>query len=126
MYKTLFRQGYPFSYDLGEIAQYYLAYDRLMHHWRTSLPGVMHELSYESLISDQEGVTRSLLDFCGLEFEASCLAFERNPAPAFTASASQVRRPLYRSSLTLWTHYADQLEPLRQQLAAGGVALGQP
>jgi tetratricopeptide (TPR) repeat protein len=123
MYKTLFRQGYPFSYDLGEIAQYYLAYDRLMQHWRNSLPGVMHELSYERLISDQEGVTRSLLEFCGLEFEAGCLAFERNPAPAFTASASQVRRPLYQSSLALWTHYADQLEPLRQKLAAAGVAL---
>jgi tetratricopeptide (TPR) repeat protein len=126
MYKTLFRQGYPFSYDLGEIAQYYLAYDRLMRHWRASLGRVLHEISYESLVSDQEGVTRALLDFCGLEFEAGCLAFERNPAPAFTASASQVRRPLYQSSLALWTHYADQLEPLRQQLAAGAVALAHP
>jgi tetratricopeptide (TPR) repeat protein len=126
MYKTLFRQGYPFSYDLGEIAQYYLAYERLMQHWRSSLPGLIHELSYERLIGDQEGVTRSLLDFCGLKFEAGCLAFERNPAPAFTASASQVRRPLYQSSLTLWTHYADRLEPLRQQLAAGGVSLTPP
>jgi tetratricopeptide (TPR) repeat protein len=121
MYKTLFKQGYPFSYDLAEIGQYYVAYRRLMAHWSATLPGVICEVSYEQLVADQEAVTGSLLEFCGLEFEPACLNFERNPSPAYTASASQIRRPLYSSSVALWTHYASELAPLRQQLEGSGV-----
>jgi hypothetical protein len=123
MYKTLFRQGYPFSYDLNEIGHYYVGYHRLMQHWRGALPGVIHDLSYERLIADQAGETRQLLEFCGLEWEEQCLAFERNPNATATASASQVRRPLYDSSVALWTHYASELAQLRAQLEAAGVVV---
>jgi tetratricopeptide (TPR) repeat protein len=123
MYKTLFRQGYPFSYDLNEIGQYYAGYYRLMQHWGGALPGVIHEVNYERLIADQGGETRRLLAFCGLEWEERCLAFERNPTATATASASQVRRPLYDSSVALWTHYASELAELRAQLEAAGVVI---
>jgi Sulfotransferase family len=121
MFKTLFRQGYPFSYDLGEIGQYYLGYRRLMQHWREVLPGAIHDVSYEELIAGQEVETRRLLAFCGLDWEERCLSFERNPAPTVTASASQVRRPLYDSSVELWKNYDHQLSGLRLQLQTAGV-----
>ncbi len=123
MYKTLFKDGYPFSYDLGEIARYYIAYRRLMDHWTAVLPGAIHELNYESLVADQAGETRKLLEFCGLEWQAACLDFHRNAAAATTASASQIRRPLYDSSVAQWRHYATQLAPLQTQLNAAGIAL---
>jgi hypothetical protein len=122
-YKTLFKNGYPFSYDLGEIARYYAAYRRLMDHWRAALPGVIHEQSYESLIGDQRGETRKLLEYCGLEWEDACIAFHRNPAPITTASASQVRRPLYDSSVAQWRHYEPQLAELKAGLIAEGIDL---
>jgi tetratricopeptide (TPR) repeat protein len=121
MFKKLFRQGYPFSYDLAEIGQYYVGYRRLMQHWHEVLPGFIHDVSYEELIASQEVETRRLLAFCGLDWEERCLSFERNPAPTATASASQVRSSLYDSSVELWKNYEDRLGGLRQQLTAAGI-----
>jgi tetratricopeptide (TPR) repeat protein len=123
MYKTLFKNGYPFSYDLGEIAQCFGAYRRLMDHWRATLPDAVYDLSYESLIDDQLGETRKLLEYCGLEWEDGCLAFHQNPAPIMTASASQVRRPLYDSAVAQWRHYEPQLGGLKALLRAQGIDL---
>jgi tetratricopeptide (TPR) repeat protein len=123
MYKTLFKDGYPFSYDLSEIAQYYIAYRRLMEHWRATMPGRIHELKYERLIADQRGETRALLGFCGLDWEEGCVEFHLNTAATTTASASQVRRPLYESSVSAWRHYEPQLAEVRTQLLAAGIDL---
>jgi tetratricopeptide (TPR) repeat protein len=121
MYKTLFKDGYPFSYDLGDIARYYIAYRRLMDHWQSVMPGAIHELNYERLVADQAGETGKLLDFCGLEWQDACLDFHRNASATTTASASQIRRPIYDSSVAQWRHYAAQLAPLHDQLNAAGL-----
>ena len=121
IYKTLFQDGYPFSYDLAELAQYYAGYRRLMAHWSAMLPQTIHQLSYEELVADQIGQTRRLLQFCGLEWQGACAQFHLNPAPTTTASAAQVRRPLYDSSLQQWRHYQRQLAPLASQLRAAGI-----
>ncbi|MGA2187747.1 MAG: sulfotransferase [Steroidobacteraceae bacterium] len=123
MYKTLFKDGYPFSYDLTDIGRYYVAYRRLMDHWRRTLPGAIHELSYEDLVCDQDTETRRLLGYCGLEWQDACAQFHRNPAPTTTASAAQVRRPIYDSSVAQWRHYGAQLGVLRDALASAGIAL---
>jgi tetratricopeptide (TPR) repeat protein len=123
IYKTLFKDGYPFSYDLEELGRYYVAYRKLMAHWHSTLPGVIHDLSYERLVRDQVGETRRLLEFCGLEWQDACLAFQRNTAATTTASATQVRQPLYDSSIDQWRHFAQQLEGLRRQLLKDGIEL---
>jgi hypothetical protein len=123
MYKTLFKDGYPFSYDLDEIAAYYVAYRRLMDHWCATMPGVIHPVSYENLVADQHAETRKLLAFCGLEWHEACVQFHRNPAATTTASASQVRRPIYGSSVAQWRHYAAQLDGLRSALESAGIEL---
>jgi Flp pilus assembly protein TadD len=120
MYKTLFKDGYPFSYDLSEIGRYYVAYRRLMEHWRTSMPGAIHELNYEDLVADQRRVTHELLEYCGLGWEEGCVQFHRNPTATTTASAAQVRRPMYRSSVDLWRHYEGQLAELKHQITSAG------
>lgn len=121
IYKKLFQDGYPFSYDLEELGRYYIAYRRLMHHWMATLPGLIHEMSYEALVADQRRETQSLLAFCGLPWQDACLEFHANPAPATTASAAQVRHRLYDKAISEWRQYAMQLEPLRRQLAAAGI-----
>jgi tetratricopeptide (TPR) repeat protein len=122
MYKTLFKDGYPFSYDIAEIARYYIGYRRLMDHWQTTLPGVIHSLGYEALVADPLEEIRKLLDFCGLEWQDSCAEFYKNPAPTTTASAVQVRRPLYDSSVSQWRHYAEELAELSGLLEAAGIS----
>jgi tetratricopeptide (TPR) repeat protein len=123
LFKTLFRSGSPYSYDLGDLARYYLAYHELMQHWRRVLPGRFLELDYERLVQSQQHATRALLDWCGLAFEPQCLEFHRNTAPAATASAAQVREPIHARSIGNWKHYAALLAPLAAALRAGGVAV---
>jgi tetratricopeptide (TPR) repeat protein len=122
MYKTLFKDGYPFSYDLTEIARYYIGYRRLMDHWQTTLPGAIHSIGYEAVVADPLEEIRKLLDFCGLEWQDSCAEFHKNPAPTTTASAAQVRRPLYDSSVSQWRHYAEELAELNSLLDAAGIS----
>ena len=121
IYKVLFDRGYPFSYDLNELADYYAGYRRLMAHWERVLPGRLIEIEYESLVARPEPEIRRLLAALGIPFEPRCLAFDRNPAPVATASAAQVRRPLYAESVASWRHYARQLAPLAARLRAAGV-----
>jgi tetratricopeptide (TPR) repeat protein len=122
MYKTLFKDGYPFSYDLAEIARYYIGYRRLMDHWQRTLPGVIHSIGYEALVADPLEEIRALLEFCGLEWQDSCAEFHKNPAPTTTASAAQVRRPLYDSSVSQWRYYAEELAELSGLLNAAGIS----
>ena len=121
MYKMLFKDGYPFSYDLSELARFYAGYRQLMAHWESTLPGRIHALRYEALIADQIGETRRLLGFCGLDWEEACTQFHLDPTPTTSASAAQVRRPLYDTSVSQWRHYEEQLAPLRAALSAAGV-----
>jgi tetratricopeptide (TPR) repeat protein len=121
MYKALFKDAYPFSYDLQDIARYYVGYRRLMGHWQAIMPEGIHTVRYEALVADQAGESRKLLDFCGLEWQESCAQFYKNPSAASTASAAQVRRPIYDSSVAQWRHYETQLAGLRSQLEAAGI-----
>jgi tetratricopeptide (TPR) repeat protein len=123
MYKTLFKDGYPFSYDLDEIAQYYIAYRKLMDHWSAVMPGAVYALNYENLVADQINETHKLLEFCGLDWQDACAEFHRNPSATTTASASQVRRPIYGSSVAQWRHYAAQLAVLSDALESAGIEL---
>jgi hypothetical protein len=122
MYKTLFRMAYPFSYDLSDLASYYAAYAALMQHWRDTLGSRLIEIDYETLVADQEQTTRGLLQACGLPWQDACLEFHRNESPSLTASAAQVRQPLYRSSVDSWRRYERELQPLVHALNAHEVA----
>jgi tetratricopeptide (TPR) repeat protein len=123
MYKTLFRMAYPFTYDLTDLGRYYLAYADLMQHWRGSLGARLIEIDYEALVLDQEASTRRLLSACTLRWDPACLEFHRNQAPSLTASAAQVRQPIYSSSIGLWRRYEAGLQPLLTLLRAGGVPI---
>ncbi len=123
IYKTLFRAGYPFSYSLQDVGRYYIAYYNLMKHWRKTIPNSFLDVDYEAVVSNQEGETRRILDYCGLEWEDACMDFHRNQGPVATASASQVRQPIYSSSVGLWQQYARQLAPFADKLREHGIEI---
>jgi len=122
VFKQLFRDAYPFSYDLDELGQYYVAYARLMQHWNAVMPGVIHTIRYEALVADIEGEARRLLEYCGLPWQEQCLRFHENQQASTTASALQVRQPVYASSVGKWRNFERQLEPLRRRLEDAGIA----
>jgi tetratricopeptide (TPR) repeat protein len=119
LYKAHFAAGaYPFSYDFDELAEYYAAYRRLIAHWRSTLPdNSLLEVSYEETVADPEGQSRRIFGFLDLPWNDEVLRFHESDRPATTASAVQVRRPIYTSSVGKWRCYAKELEPLRAKLA---------
>jgi tetratricopeptide (TPR) repeat protein len=121
VYKQLFKDAYPFSYDLDELGRYYIAYHRLMQHWNAVMPGVIHTVRYETLVADVEGESHRLLDYCGLPWEDQCLRFYENARASTTASAVQVRQPVYDSSVGKWRRYERQLDGLRRVLESAGI-----
>ena len=123
-FKMLFNAGAPYSYALEDLGHYYVSYHQLMEHWQAVLPSGIHQVEYESLTTNFEATARRALDFCGLPWNNDVLDFHKNAAASTTASASQVRQPLYQSSVARWRNYEKQLEPLRAILEAGGVPIG--
>ena len=114
---------YGYSFDLLDTGRYYVLFDRLMAHWRKAFPGRILEVQYETLVDSQEAVSRELLAFCDLPWDDACLRFEENPAPVNTASAVQVRAPVYRTALKRWKKYEPQLGPLLDLLRSEGIAI---
>jgi tetratricopeptide (TPR) repeat protein len=116
-FSTLFKAGLEFTYDLAELGRYYVAYERLMAHWRGVLPaGVMLEVRYEDVVRNLEAEARRIHAHCGLGWDEACLDFHKTDRPVATASAAQVRQPLYRSAVGRWQPYSEQLRPLLDAL----------
>ena len=115
-YKQYFAEGQSFGYDLEDLGRYYRCYLSLMDHWNRVLPGKVLHVQYEALVRNPEATIRHILCHCGLPFENACLQFHETRRPVRTASAEQVRQPLYRSAVGYWKHFDAELEPLRRSL----------
>ncbi|WP_169742311.1 tetratricopeptide repeat-containing sulfotransferase family protein [Arenimonas metalli] len=124
VYKTLFNQAYPFSYDQAELAEYYLTYRRLMRHWHEVMPGEILDLHYELLVTDTEAQARRMLAYCGLDWQPDVLDPSAHPGAIVSASAAQVREPVHAGSVGKWRRYEAGLQPLRDRLASEGLLAG--
>lgn len=116
-FKQLFAEGQDFSYKLEDIGRYYQAYLKLMNHWDNVLPGYVLTVNHEDIVDDLETQVRRMLDFCGLEFEQSCIDFHKTKRNIKTPSSEQVRQPIYKSATEQWQHFEQYLAPLKQTLA---------
>jgi tetratricopeptide (TPR) repeat protein len=121
MYRTLFGDAYPFSYDFDDLARYFAAYARLMTHWRDRLGGALHDVAYEDLVTDPARHGGAAAAHCRLAWQDAATAIETNRAASMTASAAQIRRPIYTSSLDRLAHYRRHLDPLAQALERHGI-----
>ena len=117
-FKQHFARGQNFTYSQEDIGLYYRDYVELLAHFDRVLPGRIHRVSYESMIDDTEAQVRSLLAYCGLPFEESCLRFYENERAVRTASSQQVRKPIYREGLEQYRHYDAWLGPMKGALGA--------
>lgn len=113
-----FIDGQWFAYDLAELGRYYRHYQALIAHWHRVLPaGRMLDIRYEDTVADLEGTARRLIAHCGLPWDPRCIDFHLTARPVRTASASQVRKPIYTSSVGRWHAYERFLAPLLQELS---------
>lgn len=119
---AMFKQSYfRYAYTLDDVGRYYVAYDKLMSHWRDVLGDRLVEVSYEDLVSKPEQEIRSLLERIGLGFEDACLNFDRNETVSSSASAVQVREKVHTRSVNRWKHFEEQLKPLYDYLKSQGI-----
>ena len=123
MYRMMFNSAYPFAYDLDDLGKYYVAWHRLIAHWQQTLDDALLVLDYERLVDNQEEVSREIIRFCGLDWEDACLEFYKSEAASSTASAVQVRQPVYKSSVGRWRQYEKQLQPLIELFNENGIAV---
>ncbi len=112
------------AHDPAHVASRFRDHLRLMDHWRAVLPVAVHEVDYEETVTDLEPVARRLLEACGLDWDPACLEFHRTARPVRTASLTQVRQPLYTSSVARWKHYEGALDGLFAALPSEGAASG--
>lgn len=116
VFKQHFAEGHRYSYSLEDTARYYRDYVELMDHVDRALPQRVHRVFYEDVIADPEAEVRRLLSYCGLPFDGACMRFHENDRPVRTASAQQVRQPLYREGVEHWRCYEAWLAPLEHAL----------
>ena len=122
--QTLAPRKHPYASDLRNLGLVYRQYERLMRHWQDVLDLPMMTVSYEKLVADQEGVSRAILDFAGLEWDDQCLRFYESQRDVMTLSYDQVRRPIYNTSVGRHHHFEAHLGPLKEALAEGGPQTG--
>ena len=115
-FKQLFYKGQSWSYDLFEIGEYYLEYERMMDHWHSLYPGEIYDIQYENIVNNQEDESRALIQYCGLDWEDSCLRFYENKRSVNTASSEQVRQPIYKGAMYAWKNYESEIGALKDIL----------
>lgn len=112
IFKKKFGKGNGYAYSLKELGEYYNSYKDITEEWKALINNDLFTLNYEKLVSSQRGITSSLLKFCNLDWEESCVQFHKTNRNNKTASSVQVRQPLYKSSVKLWKNYEQELRPL--------------
>ncbi len=115
-FRQHFARGQDFTYDLGDLGQYYSDYVRLMAHVDAVLPGRVHRVIYERMVDDTEAEVRALLEYCGLKFEPACLTFYETDRAVRTPSSEQVRQPIYRAATQEWQAYEAHFSELKGAL----------
>ncbi|MEZ5570529.1 MAG: sulfotransferase [Halioglobus sp.] len=123
-YRQLFATNfkyYYYNYDLLDCGRYYIQFDKLMRHWKEMLSDALLEVTYEALVEKPEQVTRELLTHCGLDWQDQCMSFHQRRTSVATASAVQVRKDIYTSSVDRWRRYGEPMKPLYELLESAGV-----
>jgi hypothetical protein len=116
-FSKLFTAEQNYTYDLAELGRYYRHYQALMAHWHRVLPpGRILDVRYEDVVADLEGQARRIVAHCGLNWDPHCLAFHQTDRPVLTASAAQVRQPIYNNAIGRWRVYEEHLGPLLSAL----------
>ncbi|NDV91352.1 hypothetical protein GTH32_09190 [Alteromonas sp. 345S023] len=125
IYKHLFTHAYPFSYNLAEIADYYIAYRALMAHWEQLFSRVekspLLTVNYETLVANPEAEMQRISRFCQVDYDPNCFNFYQRPSSVTTGSAAQVREPIHSHGIGQWQRYASQLVDVQEKLAGAGL-----
>ncbi|HEY0662544.1 MAG TPA: sulfotransferase [Lysobacter sp.] len=110
--RTFFSSAAPYSYDQGDLADYFLMYRKLMRHWHEAFPGRILDVDYQMFVEHPDAQARRVADFCGLPYEAEALDVSRHGGYSATASIASVRTGILKNRGEAWKPYREYLQPL--------------
>ena len=87
-----------------------------MSEWQKLCGDQLHFINYESLVADPVTTVSDLSSFLGLEIDVADFARKQRDGAVYTASAYQVRKAIYKNSLSDWKRYEKHLQPLFDEL----------
>lgn len=108
--------NYRFAYNLTTLGKFHNCYQKLMNHWHNLFPGEIYDIEYERLVSEPEIEIRKLINACSLNWQDNCLDFNKSKGIVKTASASQVRQPIHKNSVSLWKQYEPFIGTLLKEI----------
>lgn len=106
--------------DWQTIARRFSDYLRVVNHWESLCGLDWLDFPYERVTENPEEYARRLIDFVGLPWEPGCLNFHETRRQVRTASLSQVREPIYKTSVTKWKNYEAQMQPFIAEMQRRG------
>ncbi len=118
-YRQLFSANaynYNYSYNLETTTKYYVLFSKLVELWKSKFPKNFYVVNYQNLVKNSEKEAKTLVNFCELEWEDSCLETNANTSPVATASAVQVRKPIHSKSIDNWKKYDAYLGSIKSIL----------
>ncbi len=117
MWKSHFSgRALSYTYDLRAMAHRFGLYAKFMTHWTSLYPDAILTVNYEELVSDPTAASQKLAQFCGLDWIDDMISPEKSDVPTLTMSASQIRKPIHRSSVGTWASQSDELAPFLDAL----------
>jgi hypothetical protein len=96
-------------------------HERLMAHWRATLPETTCDVALTDWVADFDATLAKLLRFLNLPHDPACEKFYRHPRRVRTASAGQVRAPVNARGIGRWRRYAEDLAPMLAELETAGI-----
>jgi tetratricopeptide (TPR) repeat protein len=120
-YQNAFNPTHGYAFDQIEYAKEFLWKEQMMSLWQKLFPDNILTVDYEELAVNPEPNARRMVEFVGLEWEDECLEFYKSERSVRTFSTTQVRSPVYSSSIGRWKRYENHLEPIRQFLRKAGL-----
>lgn len=111
-FKSFNDTSQPYTHDLKTLGEFYRIYRQHMEHFQSLFGDEIFDVQYEDIVENIEEKARALIDYLEMEWEDACLEFYKTEKLVYTASATQVRQPIYRSSLNKWKRYQKHLKPL--------------
>ena len=109
-------KSHGYCYNQKTLGKYYNLHLDLMNYWISIFNDEIFTLDHEQLIENQELVSKNIIEYCGLQWEANCLEFYKTKREVQTASNEQVREPINTKSISAWKKYESFLSPLIKAL----------
>lgn len=106
------------SADDEQLVHRFEQFRRLYDHWQHVLAGRMLTVNYHEMIEAPEATARKLVSSAGLPWDDACLDHRNSDARIRTASLSQARKPIFRSSVGRWRNYEPYMPDLFAKVAA--------